>query len=219
MSRVHRERVSRSFKQQPAREYERHCNAGFLHHDQRHAGQRRRTKTVLQKQQQGQRSECHGGHVELREHRLRVEQRAQAKHRYCGERGRAGDAACELNRQQERRQYTERREQQHRDARGQDAESKHVPRQRQPGHHDGRMNVRRGAVGDERAAPIEIGGGGNELAGFVPIIRELEERQVRGDHDHRRRGENQQVRRRPNPSARLIHQPIGRSPNRPVAPA
>ena len=146
--------------------------------------------TIGQEEQQAERGEQHGWHVELRHHRLRVKEWID-KQEYDGENGRRAIA----------RQFTAQEigsndgpsgERQHGRSRGGNGITRDSPHQREIRHYGRRMRIRHRGVRDPRAITQNVERRRNELAEFVPEIRQSEIRKMRDENQKRERGENQE---------------------------
>ena len=194
-------------RNQPHGEHQRGHQTGLFHQYQRGAGQRRAPKVAAQKQQQRQEGEQHGRHVELGHHGLRVEQRRGHQQGHGRERRRSAHAPAELDGQQERQPHRHRRGRQHRQACCRNREAEDPPHQRQVRHHPRRVYVGRGHVRHQVAMLEQIERGWNELADFVPVERQVQERQV-DQHHHQREGpQKEEVAPQPPPCGRRFHRP------------
>ena len=111
----------------------------------------------------------------MRERALREEDRVERRADDCrGGDTRVRDALGEAEDSRER----ERGDQEHPSARDRDAEAEEFPREREVGHDERRVRVRERGVRDELAVGVDVARGGDEVAGLVPVVGEVYERQV-----------------------------------------
>ena len=146
--------------------------------------------TVGEEQQKREHSEEHGGHVELRQHGLRIEKRVHQQEQNCQRRHGLDTAqpACEEIREGDGGSG----EREHGRSRSHDRITGHPPDQRKITHHAGRMCIGNGGMRNPRPVPQNVQRGGDELAEFIPEIRQAEERKVREKNDERERGWKQE---------------------------
>ena len=182
-----------SLEKKPGAEETRGREARFLHQDERDAGEGGVAVAVLQEEQQGEQGEAHRRHVELGQHRLGEEQGREAEHRERGEGRRARGFASKFDGEQEGDERAKGGQQQHRDPGVGNGETDEVPERGQIRHHAGRMDVRQGGVRNDGAGVVEIERGRDELAGFVPVKRDLQQRTMGKHHEHREQQVDQRV--------------------------
>jgi len=159
-------------------ENERHDDAGFLDENQGHADGRGHGELPAQKndQREGREQESRG--IQLGQHRLCEEERRSKQERGAQPGGVSG-AAAKLGGKQEGRPRAQGRQQQHCDSRGFHVKSGQFPSHRQIRSHSGRMDIRDRRGGDPLAAEEKVAGGRYEVAGFIPIIGQMQKRKVR----------------------------------------
>ena len=167
-----------AFQQQPESKQSRRHDPGLLHQHQNRTHDRRRAKTVLQKQQQRQYREAHRRHVQLRQHRLREEQRRKAEQRDRRESRRPGGSARQFNPQQKRRESAQRRDHQHRDPRDHNGIAEDRPPHREISHHARRMNIGRSRDSESTRRAKQIERSRDELPRLIPVKRKFEQRAV-----------------------------------------